>query len=816
MALSVLKWFIVSFMMLIFIVFIKQSLGSSNQPQESSGFNLSKFNYIYGILLVLLSILFMCIMFFKSLNQYKIIVWLTGLIMAFFVVVYLIQSKISNGSPLFTIGLVCGIIALCSIYGFTDNFEKILEWLNIHKFILIITFIVGLVLYANTIKPVKKNEYARPFTGILLFDILILFLNVVLSAFLFSGINLGLNSYLPEYMLNYISSTAVYLSNTAVYVSTNNISENKNSTTDKSGNNITTPNIVNPTTSNDIRPTISIIMTFLLFCYAGLYIIFPNKEEITKFISDNMNVLYIILTISGLLVFYKIFPENIIKKGSVVILPLQILLCMWLFYNALQSKGDNIQYERIKYLIIFFCFIATIGILYSTNSVSHNLSNYSQLFTFLLVFLSLGFIFLLFNLNISSINLVKDFYGIKYYNKCSHTNNFSLPYDGALFSTLLSVLIFVGFLFIVGGKIFFYPGGFLMDSKKTPEIIFMLLIISILWVLFFTVQLFPNLLSEPETPLDLVNNSKQSKAFMVVLGMLLAFMFFSWAFTTLHNLSNKSTFMYACLNLLVLVFIVVLVYKFINPPGSKEIDSKISTLGTNIKTQSSNIMNILKSSASKNPMTTSSIILVSIVTCILMYYNLPKVIYHLTSFASSAKHLTTTTINTNDLTILATYEKLNHTNEVFNYSYGISFWLYIDSSPPHYNKYASLLNYGNKPNILYNPSSNTFIVSIEKALVKNNLNQLNKLDDDGNIIMYTKKRFPLQKWHHIVVNYTDGLLDIFLNGTLVKSMKYFIPYMKLDNLTIGEKHGVNGKIRDVIYYTSPLTTQQINNNYNNL
>jgi hypothetical protein len=344
----------------------------------------------------------------------------------------------------------------------------------------------------------------------------------------------------------------------------------------------------------------------------------------------------------------------------------------------------------------------------------------------------------------------------------------------------------------------------------------MLLIISILWVLFFTVQLFPNLLSEPETPLDLVNNSKQSKAFMVVLGMLLAFMFFSWAFTTLHNLSNKSTFMYACLNLLVLVFIVVLVYKFINPPGSKEIDSKISTLGSNMKTQSSNIMNILKSSASKNPMTTSSIVLVGIVTCILMYYNLPKVIYHLTSLASSAKHLTTTTINTNDLTILATYEKLNHTNEVFNYSYGISFWLYIDSSPPHYNKYASLLNYGNKPNILYNPSSNTFIVSIEKALVKNNLNQLNKLDEDGNIIMYTKKRFPLQKWHHIVVNYTDGLLDIFLNGTLVKSMKYFIPYMKLDNLTIGEKHGVNGKIRDVIYYTSPLTTQQINNNYNNL
>lgn len=206
MVLSVLKWFIVSLMILIFIVFIKQTLTSSSQPQQSSGFNLSNLNYIYGILLVLLSILFMCIMFFKSLNQYKIIVWLTGLILAFFVVVYLIQSKVANGSPFFTIGLVCGIIALCSIYGFTDNLEKILEWLNSNKILLVITFIVGLVLYANTAKPAKKNEYARPFTGILLFDILILFLNVILSALLFTDTNLGLNLNLPGYMLTYISA----------------------------------------------------------------------------------------------------------------------------------------------------------------------------------------------------------------------------------------------------------------------------------------------------------------------------------------------------------------------------------------------------------------------------------------------------------------------------------------------------------------------------------------------------------------------------------------------------------------------------------
>ena len=804
MVLSVLKWFIVSLMILIFIVFIKQSLDSTSQPQESSGFNLSKLNYIYGILLVLLSILFMCIMAFKSLDQYKIIVWLTGLIFTFFAVVYLIQTKVSSGST-FTIGLVCGMIALFSIYGFTDLFENALQWINSYKLILGITFIIGLVLYSSTIKPAKKDKYFRPFSGILMFDIFILFLNVILSALLFDNKSIELRAHLPEYIFNYISSTPEYILNL-----------------DKSGDNISSSDsktssdtkVIESTTRNDILPTISIIMSFLLFCYAGLYIIFPNKEEITKFISDNINVVYIILTISGVLLFYKIFPENIIKKGSVAILPLQLLLFMWLFFNALHSKGDNIQYERIKYIITFFCFVSTIGILYSTNSVSHNLSNYSQLFTFLLVFLSLGFIFLLFNLNISSINIVKDFYGIKYYNKCSKTNNFSLPYDGALFSTILSIIIFIGFLIIVGGKLFFYPGGFLMDSKKTPEIIFMLLIISILWLLFFTIQLFPNILSEPETPLDLINKSKQSKTFIIVLGMVLAFMFFNWVFTTIHNLSNTSTFIYACFNLVCMAFIGILVYKFINPPGAKELDASISTFGTTMKTQSTDIMNRVKDSSGKNPIMTPVIVIVSILTCILVYYNLPKVINKLSIwYASYGKHLTTNIISTTDVSILATYEKLNHTNDEFNYSYGISFWVYIDSLPPHYNKYASLLNYGNKPNILYNPASNTFMVSIEKALVKVDLSDLQKVDEDGNIIMYKKKHFPLQKWHHIVVNYTDGLLDIFLNGILVKSMKYFIPYMKLDNLTIGEKHGVSGKIRDVIYYTSPLTTQQINNNY---
>ena len=69
----------------------------------------------------------------------------------------------------------------------------------------------------------------------------------------------------------------------------------------------------------------------------------------------------------------------------------------------------------------------------------------------------------------------------------------------------------------------------------------------------------------------------------------------------------------------------------------------------------------------------------------------------------------------NELSEIATYGQLNNAienvNAQFNYNYAISFWLYIE--PGQTTKtYSSLMNYGNKPNILYNSSANTISVVI--------------------------------------------------------------------------------------------------------
>ena len=49
-------------------------------------------------------------------------------------------------------------------------------------------------------------------------------------------------------------------------------------------------------------------------------------------------------------------------------------------------------------------------------------------------------------------------------------------------------------------------------------------------------------------------------------------------------------------------------------------------------------------------------------------------------------------------------------------------------------------------------------------------------------VAYRVSNFPLQRWNNVVVNYTRGILDIFINSKLVASIKNVVPYMSLDSI----------------------------------
>ena len=162
---------------------------------------------------------------------------------------------------------------------------------------------------------------------------------------------------------------------------------------------------------------------------------------------------------------------------------------------------------------------------------------------------------------------------------------------------------------------------------------------------------------------------------------------------------------------------------------------------------------------------------------------------------------------------LGSYIDLNG-KDTFDYAYGLSFWVYINSTNTPRPNYISLLNYGNKPNVLYNTEKHTLMITMSNpySRAECKLKKI-RLDEEGNVIIFKKTDILFQKWNHIAVNYNGGTMDVFYNGELVKSFPQIVPHMNYDNLTIGAENGVGGGICNVNYFRNPLTMKQIDDLY---
>ena len=163
--------------------------------------------------------------------------------------------------------------------------------------------------------------------------------------------------------------------------------------------------------------------------------------------------------------------------------------------------------------------------------------------------------------------------------------------------------------------------------------------------------------------------------------------------------------------------------------------------------------------------------------------------------------------NLNISNSLGTFGKLNFVNDKFQYKYAVSGWIYLDSFPPetnsNYEKYTSLLNIGNKPNISYNVLKNKLQIKIE-----------NQGKEDQ--ILYETDKFYMQKWNHIVVNYDGSTLDVFINNELVSSTNGVVPYNGNTVITSGYDGGLFGGICNVRYFKDTISRGRISWLYNSV
>ena len=137
----------------------------------------------------------------------------------------------------------------------------------------------------------------------------------------------------------------------------------------------------------------------------------------------------------------------------------------------------------------------------------------------------------------------------------------------------------------------------------------------------------------------------------------------------------------------------------------------------------------------------------------------------------------------------------------FDYNYSYSFWFYINSAAENKNQSYSMINFAHNPHVKYNPSKNQI--------------QIQYFGDsaDGGAEVELS-HIKLQKWNHLVLNYTSGRLDVFINGDIAVT-KDSMPIKQVSAPIIsGEYDGINGRIAAVVYYHKPLPKMMIDQIYN--
>jgi len=557
----------------------------------------------------------------------------------------------------------------------------------------------------------------------------------------------------------------------------------------------------------------TIIYSFLfLFCNLLIIIVsvcfLPILKDFKQFLLQIKNVTYAILYTIGLILFFQLTPSSFINANSTAIVIICAILTLIVFYLAFQTNylsHFDVNYERIKTVILFICLITIIGIFY-LNNPGGIISQYFG-YGLILVFIPIVCISLY-----TIITLMLP-------SQESNQSNSSVFGILSSFSFWGSIL-FVGFLVSVVLSIYFTSGfaSFLQNSSLSTAVIILTLLASILWIILLIVNYFPT------TAFTQGSVSSEFKFYKLGLSLLfkLLIILSIIGFIIYYSITfaGNSTIINICLTVVLVMLILGLLYKTMEvelPSGNAKKNDFFDLLKHIIFYIPCLFSDLFDSTmklfiSEYNATTTGSLLmLLLIIIIIVVYFTLPLALDKIN--IQGGKVLVNNPVYINSQYSLGTYKDLNG-SEDFTYKYALSFWVFFDAIPPNANvnltQYISILNFGEKPNILYNGQTNSLIVTMPEHIAGGTTNT----DNNNNTILYKKENILLQKWNNIIINYNGGVLDIFLNGELVKSVPGVVPYYTLDNLTVGTNNGANGKICNVVYYRNPLSTIYINYLYN--
>jgi len=564
----------------------------------------------------------------------------------------------------------------------------------------------------------------------------------------------------------------------------------------------------------------AIIANVLITLFVGLIIlgiciaIIPYFKDIGTLFQQIYNVTCVILYTIFVILFYTLMPDNILDKYAYIILPVSILIGAITYYKSLSNSyvnDFNLNYERIKMLILLFCLLTISIVYYSINPGGLVTEYFGYSLVLTMVLLAFGLLYLIVLMTFPDFT-----------NTPAKTNllDYFTKFSG--YGTILYIL----FLIVTTIMISTYPGGFFNKSNKTQvaAVMMIVLLISIFWGILLISNLFPEFAGNGTINFHF---DFFKRTLLLLFGIVISSLIIVWIVYNVQHITGQLGLTSFVLNLILVIAICAMIYKIINtqlPQGNAKKNAifglALNTLFYVPCTFNTGFDSIMSSFVDNYDSNSTGYIALSclIIILLIIYFTYP-LLYN-TINLQGGKQLINAPVPINTSQNYGTYETLNNDTN-YDYNYAISFWFYIDALPPNtspsYKTYTSLVNYANKPNVLYNAEKNTLIVTIkQKDLQATTDNKFIKFveGDTDTRVLYENTNILLQRWNNIIINYSGGILDVFMNGELQQSNVGVVPYYNLDALTIGNDDGISGKICNVVYFDKSLSQNNMFYLYN--
>jgi len=572
--------------------------------------------------------------------------------------------------------------------------------------------------------------------------------------------------------------------------------------------------------SNEIAGQIFIVIFILIIVLLISVSLLKNFKELKDLFMQISSVVYVMIYTVFLVLFFGLMPNDTIDNFDYLIVPVTMILGFISFYMSFKNnylEQLNINYERIKSMILFFCLI-TIIIVYYNNDPGGIISDYFG-YSLMLTIITSVFAFLYLIILITLEDDVKE--------SAPTTNLLSKFTKFNVYGSIIFLLFIISITIYIAT----YSGGFFTDKNKprAAGTIIMVLIISILFGVLLISNMFTNISADKSA--NELKLSLFKRSLLIVFGGIVSIMIIVWLVYNLQHLSGESSIISFIINTLLMMCILALIYKaiVISSPTNTSKKGSIVELLFNIifyiPCVFTNLFDeLMKMYNAKYDPAESSHYYIMIFTIILfvLYFCIP--ILQEKIGQQGGILLINQPIYTNNQNALGSYADFTDKDEdddSYDYNYALSFWVFFDAFPPStkvsYSKYTSLLNYADKPNILYNATENTLLITMKQDKLRETTNnKLIEYHNNGHRILYKKSDVLLQKWNNIIINYDSGIMDIFLNGELVKSNNNVVPYYTHDNLTVGDQNGYIGGLCNLVYHKKTLSANNIYYIYNSL